>query len=85
MSAKVKVYELAKKLDVDNTRLLEITKRLGIDAKNSMSVLGTEEIMSIKEYHEKNAVISNPKPPAASGGKVVTEKRVGSRVIRRRA
>lgn len=83
MTGKMKVYELAKQLGVDNQHLLEMAQRLGLDVKNSMCLLGSEEVKSICEYHEKNRVVVK-KPAVATKGPV-TEKRVGSKVIRRRA
>lgn len=82
MAGKLKVYELAKQLEVGNQTLLESMQRLGIDIKNSMSSLGTEEVRSIREHFENHQKLTQ-KPAGPSGS--VTEKRVGSRVIRRRA
>ncbi len=83
MTVKLKVYELAKQLGIDNTYLLDICKRLGIDTKNSMSVLGSEEVKGVREFYEKHRAI-NKKDAVISGKGPVTESRVGGSVIRRR-
>lgn len=85
MVQKLKVYELAKELGVDNQHLVEVVQRLGIDIKNPMSVLGTEEVRSIRDYFRKNKHIGKTQSPALTTKQPVTEKRVGSTVIRRRA
>ncbi len=85
-SIKLKVYELAKELGVEGQNLVGQIQRLGIDIKNAMSVLGTEEVRAVREHYRKNAkinasVAAAATAPAAAG---VTEKRVGATVIRRR-
>jgi translation initiation factor IF-2 len=84
---KLKVYELAKELGVEGQQLVSQVQRLGIDIKNAMSVLGTEEVRTVREFYRKNAkinasVASAASAPANPAG--VTEKRVGATVIRRR-
>jgi translation initiation factor IF-2 len=82
---KLKVYELAKELGVDGQNLVTQTQRLGIDVKNAMSVLGTEEVRAVREFYRKNAKTgAAANAPSAPSPKGVTEKRVGSTVIRRR-
>src|SRR4051794_4486855 len=92
-SSRIKVYELAKEIGVDSQNLVDVIQRLGIDIKNTMSILGTEEVRTVRDYYKKNKVFTRagsapPKSAAAtnsSGGKTVTtEKRVGATVIRRR-
>ncbi len=83
---KLKVYELAKEFSVDPQSLLETLSRLGIEVKNSMSLLGSEEVRTVRDHYRKNkgpqAKTTVAAPPTT---KPVTEKRVGSNVIRRRA
>lgn len=84
---KLKVYELAKELGVEGQHLVSQVQRLGIDIKNAMSVLGTEEVRAVREFYRKNAkinasVASAASAPATPAG--VTERRVGATVIRRR-
>jgi len=87
MTTKLKVYELAKELSMDGQHLVDLAQRLGVDVKNTMSVLGTEEVRTIREHHRKNKGLSKtPVSTATAPGKsAVTEKRVGTTVIRRRA
>ncbi|MBI3294308.1 MAG: translation initiation factor IF-2 [Deltaproteobacteria bacterium] len=86
MVLKLKVYELAKELGVENQNLVDVVQRLGIDIKNPMSVLGTEEVRSIREYYRKNRPLPTKSASAPAITKPgVTEKRVGATVIRRRA
>jgi translation initiation factor IF-2 len=84
MSSKIKVYELAKELGLDSQQLVDTIQRLGIDIKNPMSVMGSEEVRSIRDYYKKQKAVS--KATAATPSKSpMTEKRVGATVIRRRA
>ncbi len=90
MSSKIKVYELAKELGQDSQHLVDVIQRLGIDIKNPMSVLGTEEVRNIREYYRKQRPLTQATTKAveaktAPGKSPITEKRVGATVIRRRA
>jgi translation initiation factor IF-2 len=85
MSSKIKVYELAKELGQDSQHLVDVIQRLGIDIKNPMSVLGSEEVRNIREYYRKQRPLTKATTPAPSNKPPVTEKRVGATVIRRRA
>ncbi len=87
MSTKLKVYELAKELGQDSQHLVDVIQRLGIDIKNPMSVLGTEEVRNIREYYRKQRPLTASTKAAVPvpGKSPVTEKRVGATVIRRRA
>ncbi|MBW1770083.1 MAG: translation initiation factor IF-2 N-terminal domain-containing protein, partial [Deltaproteobacteria bacterium] len=70
--AKIRVYELAKQLNMANKVLLEKLKEMDIAVKSHMSAIEEERVAAIKE--------------AVFGGssEVITEKRVKSTVIRRR-
>ncbi len=83
-TTKLKVYELAKELAVDGQHLVGQIQRLGIDIKNSMSVLGTEEVRTVREHYRKNAKLDSSAATGTATPKGVTEKRVGATVIRRR-
>lgn len=86
MIQKLKVYELAKEVGVDSHVLIEVMQRLGVDGKNTMSLLGIEEVRTVREYYRKNKPIPKGAPPKKEvQEKPVTEKRVGATVIRRRA
>ncbi|MBI5522986.1 MAG: translation initiation factor IF-2 [Desulfarculus sp.] len=70
--AKLRVYELAKELKVDNKDLLRQLIELGLDVRNHMSVISPEEAQVVRERLR------------AERSDVVEEKRVTTRVIRRR-
>jgi len=86
MREKLKVYELAKELNVDPQHLVDVVQRLGVDVKNSMSILGSEEVRSVRDHYRKNRPLAKAvATPAPVGKNPVSEKRVGATVIRRRA
>lgn len=70
--AKMRVYELAKELKIDNKELVRQLIDLGLDVRNHMSTLTPEEADMVREK-----VLS-------TRSEVVQEKRVSTRVIRRR-
>jgi translation initiation factor IF-2 len=70
--AKVRVYELAKELNMDNKTLVDKLQSSGMDVKNYMSTLDEATIKRARE------IVSGVKP------EVVEEKRVKPTVIRRR-
>jgi translation initiation factor IF-2 len=74
--AKIRVYELAKELGLDNKEILLKMRSLKIQVKSHMSVLTDEDVEKIR------ASLSEPSAvPSLSG---VEEKRVAKGVIRRR-
>ena len=81
-TTKLKVYELAKELGIEGQALVSQIQRLGIDVKNAMSVIGTEEVRTVREHYRKNAKLAASATVTTAPG--VTEKRVGATVIRRR-
>jgi len=85
MTTKLKVYELAKELSMDGLHLVDLAQRLGIDVKNTMSVLGTEEVRTIRDHHKKNKGLAKTAASTTPTKTSVTEKRVGTTVIRRRS
>ena len=70
--AKVRVYELAKELNMDNKTLVDKLQSSGMNVKNYMSTLDEATIKKARE------IVSGVKP------EVVEEKRVRPTVIRRR-
>ena len=82
MMGRVKLHELAKEFSVDVQQLIDVVQRLGIDVKGSMSMLGSEEARAVREHYAKLRALSRT---GVAGKSPVTEKRVGSTVIRRRA
>ncbi|MCB9667570.1 MAG: translation initiation factor IF-2, partial [Myxococcales bacterium] len=73
MAAKVRVYEIAKELDVDNRELVNRVASLGIPVRNHMSVLDAADVERVKRAFEKG-----------KGHKVI-EERIRPTVVRRRA
>jgi len=70
--AKLRVYELAKELKVENKELVRQLLEMGYDVRNHMSVLTTEEAQDVRDKFKQ------------ARSEVVEEKRVTTRVIRRR-
>ncbi len=72
----MKVYELAKKLNVTNNELISIARRAGVEVKGPASVLDEKQIEQIKMVMDKEKGLQHHSQ--------VVESRVSSRVIRRR-
>lgn len=70
--AKMRVYELAKELKVDNKELVRQLIEMGLDVRNHMSTITPEEAQSVRDRNKE------------SRSEVVEEKRVTRTVIRRR-
>jgi len=70
--AKVRVYELAKELDMDSMELVKKVVAGGMDVKNYMSTLDDDAVLRAKEI--VSGVVSE----------VIEEKRIKATVIRRR-
>ena len=49
--SKIRLYNLAKDMDLDNKELLRIVKELGIDAKSHASTLTDEQVDQVQEYY----------------------------------
>lgn len=85
--SKLRIYELAKELGLDNKGLLDLCKQLGFEEKSSHSnSLSDDEAEKIRRFVIRRAV--NEKGPSTrevnKEGHLLTESRVGSNVIRRR-
>jgi len=70
--AKMKVYELAQKLSLDNKELLEKLQQAGVDVKNHMSVLEDADVAKFEAE------------AAAPVEERIEERRISSGIIRRR-
>ncbi|MCB2188074.1 MAG: translation initiation factor IF-2 N-terminal domain-containing protein, partial [Deltaproteobacteria bacterium] len=68
----MRVYELAKELKMDNKDLLRDMQEMGLDVRNHMSVISDEDLSTLKDRFKEDR------------SEVVEEKRVTTRVIRRR-
>lgn len=51
--SKVRIYELAKELDVPSKDIIEFLKEFNVNVKNHMSVIEDDAISMVKEYFEK--------------------------------
>src|SRR4051812_48407755 len=69
---KVRIFQLAKELGVGNTELVKRIQSLGIDAKNHMSNLDSEDVQRVKRAYDKERHEN------------LIEERLTSTVIRRR-
>ncbi|PIP42624.1 MAG: translation initiation factor IF-2 [Desulfobacterales bacterium CG23_combo_of_CG06-09_8_20_14_all_51_8] len=72
--AKLRVYELARELNLENKALLDKMEEMGIEAKSHMSSLDEDVISQIK-----NTLFGKKEPE-----KIVEDKRIKPNVIRRR-
>ena len=79
MSINIRIFSIAKDLNVESNRILLACKKLGINAKGSTKRLNKEELEKIKSYFEtgKNVsdeVISLNKVKTKSSSKKIVEK-----------
>ena len=85
--AKLRIYELARELGLENKALLDLCEKLGIDGKSSHSnTLSDDEADQIRRSVIRRALSdknSGLVRESTKGGQLITEKRVGD-VIRRR-
>ena len=66
---KVRIYELAKMLKIENKELIEKLKELGIDAKSHMSVLTEEDAAVVMEmFDTKQDTITAQEKTEQQGG-----------------
>ena len=70
--AKIRVYELAKELQMENKALVDLIREMGIEVKSHSSSLTEEEVSLIKGHIQGTKSL------------VVEEQRIQSGVIRRR-
>ena len=69
-ASRLRVYELAKQLDLDSKRLIDLLRRLGVEVRNHMSTLEPETIDKVTEIVKAPAKVPEPPtdPLRASGG-----------------
>jgi len=73
--AKIRIYELAQRMGLENKELLERLQQAGIEAKSHMSVVDEEVVKSLGEKKETPGTPEEP---------VFDEKRINTGLIRRR-
>ena len=76
--SRVRVYDLAKKLGLENKELVEKLEQAGVDVKSHMSVLDEADL---RKFEESQAEPEGKPSPEVE----VQEKRIGSGLIRRRS
>jgi len=85
--AKVRIYEVAKELGLENKQVLEICERLGISGKTSHSnSLTDDEADQIRRSVIRQAVSEGKKVGTETDikGGTMTERRIGRNIVRRR-
>ena len=83
--SKIRVYELAKELGLDNKALLSLCERLGIEGKASHSnSLTDDESDRIRRWVIRSALDGGGAAASASGGGSSGDFSTGAKVIRRR-
>ena len=53
---KMKLYELAKEMNVSSKELLEQAKMIGINIKSHLSVISDEDISNLKERYKRQNI-----------------------------
>ncbi|PRP90580.1 Translation initiation factor IF-2 [Enhygromyxa salina] len=83
--AKIRIYELAKELQVENKALVKEVRSLGIEIKGVMSTLSDDEADRVRREHGSGG--ARPSAPAAGGAKPKQKASPApsARPIRRRA
>src|SRR5512135_737808 len=72
--SKLRVYEVAKDLGLDNKSLVAVFQAIGVtDVRNHMSAVAPEQIERVKRHMEKQ------------GAESVVEERIHATVVKRRA
>ena len=59
MSINIRIFTIAKDLNVESNRVLLACKKLGINAKGATKRLNEEEVEKIKSYFEKGKNVSD--------------------------
>ena len=56
---KIKLYELAKEMDIPSKELLEMAKKIGIELKSHLSVISDEDVEKLKMDIKKSNIKDN--------------------------
>ena len=80
MDPKTPIYRLAKKLDIDSTRIILACKKIGIPAKGATKQLNKEELEKVKNYFETGKNVSEE---IVEVNKKVTDKKKKTAEIKR--
>ena len=58
---KMKLYELAKEMDVSSKELLEQAKEMGINIKSHLSVISDEDVKNLKDKYQRKGASNTSK------------------------
>ena len=61
--SKVKIYEIAKELNIENKEIIEEAKKLGIEVKSHLSSIEETDAKKIKESLKNKQVSKKDKKP----------------------
>ncbi|HJM98028.1 MAG TPA: translation initiation factor IF-2 N-terminal domain-containing protein, partial [Acidimicrobiales bacterium] len=73
MSAKVRVYELARELDITNKQIIALCESLGIDAKSHSSSLVEAQADRVRKKAESEGLVKLTSPSEIGDQKVTRE------------
>src|SRR5437764_14911579 len=76
---RVRVYALARELDMESKDLLDLCKQAGFDVKNQLSNLEAEQVVMIKDMIKRGPKTS-PAPPSARPATPVPLPEVGKAI-----
>ena len=57
----MKLYELAKEMDVSSKELLEQAKEMGINIKSHLSVISDEDVKNLKDKYQRKGASNTSK------------------------
>ena len=83
-SKKVRVFELAKTLDIESKNLLDYCRELGYDVKNQLSSLETDQVEAVKQRISKggrSAPVANNSPPPRTIAQAVPTAKIEKKIV----
>ena len=80
---KMKLYELAKEMDVSSKDLLEQAKEIGINIKSHLSVISDEDVKNLKSKYQRKDTIAESKKEEKKPKKENSQKKDNPVIIRR--
>ncbi len=83
--AKMRVYEIAKELKLQNKELIAKIRALGLEVNNHMSSLSQDEVIKVKRSLERERRASTETKRLSAGAVIRRRSKGGDRPVRRRA
>ena len=80
---KMKLYELAKEMDVSSKELLEQAKEMGINIKSHLSVISDEDVKNLKDKYQRKSASNASKKEEKKPKKENSQKKDNPVIIRR--